>query len=298
MLATALLLACGTAGAQDFVGGFAPTAPKAPAGANNAKKPANKAKPEKKVALPDLPNALDPQGRKHGDWAPKYPNGRYRYRATFSHGRPVGTVKRYDLDGKLLLTQEFKGGDSCLVAFYHDNGKLQAKGLYVKQLREGTWRLFNYDGYPLALYKYAHGKQHGISELLYEDGKTLEQTTYVNGIKEGPYYKFFASGKKEVQSAYHLDQLDGPYKVWGSDGKLINEGQYNFGTKVGKWHIRIPDADNLEYDILYDVHGLVQNRAEVDSAEAKRSRFYDSQAGKFDDPANYIDHPEDYVPFK
>lgn len=294
-LAVAVTLAGVPAEAQDFLGGFAP--PGAKAQKAGERRSVGAAKPA--VSLPDKPNKTDGQGRRQGEWGKKYPNGRYRYVATFRDGRPVGTVKRYYPNGRFSAVLVYDSdSDTCRVETFHEqNGKVESRGMYVGQRREGEWRFYMLDGTLLEVAPYSGGRLHGQQRVLYDDGRLLSLTTWVDSLREGPYVKFFPSGDKNVEATYRNGELEGAYKVWGADGKLVSEGQYRSGVPTGRWHVRYPDAGGLEGDIVYDSHGLVVNQDEVDKLNNAVVDFYEAQRGSFDDPADFMNNPEDYVPF-
>lgn len=292
--AVALVVSAGTAGAQDFMGIFAPA---------DAQKEARREAPatsRQVVKLPDKPNEVDSKGLRQGEWAKKYPNGRYRYVATFRDGKPVGEVKRFYPNGHLSVLMAYDtDSDTCRVETFHEStGKRESLGQYVRGKREGRWVICNDDGRPLEVSNYSHGKLHGQQSLLYDDGRLFSLTTWVDSLREGPFVRYFPSGAKRTEANYHAGELDGKYRTWGADGKVTEEGQYANGVQVGRWHIRHPEAGGVEGDIVYDKHGLVINKAEADSLQDAVISFFERQKGKFDDPQNYMNHPEDYVPFK
>lgn len=292
--AVALIMAAGAAEAQDFMGNFAP------ADSQNKTRREEAKTTGPAVKLPDKPNRVDAQGRKQGEWAKKYPNGRYRYVATFRDGKPVGKVKRFYPNGRISVTMAYDAGsDTCRVETFHEStGKRESAGQYVGGKREGRWVIYNEDGRPLEVSYYARGRLHGQQSLLYDDGRLFTLTTWVDSLREGPFVRYFPSGAKRTEANYHADELHGKYRTWGADGKITEEGQYADGVRVGRWHVRHPEAGGVEGDIIYDKHGLVVNKAEADSLQDAVLSFFEKQKGKFDDPQNYMNHPEDYVPFK
>lgn len=279
--------------AQDFLSGFAPEQAKKEHSSQAAKqKKANKS--TKKVSLPDKPNVTDAKGRKQGEWAKKYPNGRYVYTATFKDGKPIGKVTRFDEEGHktVVLTYSAKS-DTVKAVFYHPNGKPAARGAYVNNKREGLWRTYADDGILIESGNYSKNKLHGKRCFYYENGDLFSVCIWADSLREGPYVKYFPSGAKEIEANFHGDVLDGEYKSWGADGKIASKGIYKSGVTVGKWHIRYTDA-NIEGDIVYDDHGIIVNTAEADSLLMKRDEYYRKQIGTFKDPEDYIDNPEEF----
>ena len=288
------LLTAMPAGAQDFFGNMKP------GGSQQAQQSSgSNSKSKKKVKpKPDKPNKVDEQGRRQGEWALKYPNGLYRYVATYRDGVVVGTATRYDEDGHKTLDMTYDAdSDTCRVITYHDNGKVESRGQYVQKLREGTWRLYNYDGGLMSIIEFSHGLKHGTERILYNSGRVMERIPWVDGYRHGVWTRFFTNGRKLSEGTFDHDQLSGLYTEWAGDGKIAKRGSYDAGVMVGTWHVRYDDVpgQNLEVDIVYDKHGLVVNRAEVDSVETLRVKAYEMMNDKVLDPQDFQDDPEGYL---
>lgn len=288
-VACALAVASSTPiGAQSFLGGFAPEASKE----QEAQIAKRNDKRTKKVSLPDKPNKTDSLGRKQGEWAAKYPNGRYKYTATFRNGKPIGKVTRFDMRGRKTVVMSYRNtSDTVAAVFYHPNGKVQARGQYVDDRREGLWRMYAEDGALVESAIYSKNKLHGKRCFYFSNGDLLSVCTWVDSLREGPYIKYFPSGAKAIEANFRHDELDGRFKSWGADGKLTSDGAYRSGVAVGTWHLRYPDA-NVEGDIVYDSHGIIVNTEEADSLMIRRNSYYNSNVGKFKDPQDYVDNPE------
>ncbi len=279
---------------QDFLGGMAPKEVQ-----QKKEKSVSQKSASPKVNLPDKPNRKDAQGRRQGEWATKYPNGRYRYVATFKDDKPIGKVRRFYDTGKLSVLIEYMSQGVCRVTTYHPDEKVESRGSYKDEKRDGHWQFYNQHAELIRETDYHLGAEHGQSKLYYPDGKLLELSTWVNGVQDGPFFKYFKSGAKEIEASYRAGELNGPYCVYGIDGKPIAKGQYAMGVRVGRWSERYPDEGNLSVNIIYNNHGVVQNRAEVDSVETLRIDYMQRQMGKYlNDPANYMNNPQDYVPFQ
>lgn len=277
--------------AQDFMGSFAPATTQK----QTQSKPIKKKGSVRKVSLPDKPNITDENGLKQGQWAKKYANGQYRYTANFKDGKPVGKLTRFDSDGRKTAVLTYKeSSDTVKAIFYHPNGKIQARGQYVGNMREGLWRIYAEDGVLIESAIYSKNKLHGKRCFYFENGNLLSVCSWVDSLREGPYIKYFPSGAKEIEANFHGDELDGKYRSWGADGKITSEGIYKSGVTIGKWHLRYPDA-NIEGDIIYDSHGLIVNTDEADSLMMRRNSFYSRKIGQYKDPQDYIDNPEGYI---
>ena len=124
----------------------------------------------------------------------------------------------------------------------------------------------------------------------------MEMITWVDGSQTGPYIKFYIGGAKEIETNYKYGQLDGHYRSWGLDGKLSQEGDYDNGVRVGKWHLRYAEL-NTEIDVVYDKYGRAENQALLDSLDNRMIELGEQQIGKYTDPQDFMNNPEDYLPF-
>lgn len=300
ILLAALTCMAINAQAQDFLGGFAPTSSQTQKDGSQKKssksgKKSSTKKESQKVSLPDKPNVTDSQGRKQGEWAKKYPNGRYRYTATFKNDKPVGKVTRYDEKGRKTVVLTYKEStDTVKMTGYHPNGKVSCRGQYVKGKREGFWRFYGDDGVLVESASYNKDKLHSKRCFYYDNGNLLSVCTWVDSLREGPYVKYFIGGAKMIETTFHLDELDGKYTSWGADGKISSQGKYKQGVMVGKWHIHYAGT-NVEGDIEYDSHGLPVDPDAALELQQRRNQYYEKNKGNIQDPEDFMNNPETLI---
>jgi TonB family protein len=104
--------------------------------------------------------------------------------------------------------------------YYHRNGKLQSKGNYLKNEKEGLWLSWNEAGSLNDSTFYVHGMLHRrmvyrpdgslsnrvgpnstgriISQGFFPDGRLSHTGQYENGKKQGDWVYFYDGGKQEV----------------------------------------------------------------------------------------------------
>lgn len=289
-----LFLSVPNANAQSFLGSFEPEATKKSESTAKQGEAKAKNKTTKKVNLPDKPNKVDAKGRKQGEWAAKYPNGRYRYTATFKDDAPIGKVTRFDDDGRKTVMLTYKAGNDTISAtFYFSNGKVQSKGKYVDEKREGFWLFYNEKGELVESASYSQGKLHGKRCFYFENGKLLSACQWVDSLRNGLYMRYFPSGSKEIVANFRGDELDGLYTRWGADGKVAEKGNYRYGVTVGRWHYRYAEA-NVEGDVEYDSYGRPKGNA-LDSLLYLRQQYYEKNKYNLVDPEQYSSNPDELL---
>lgn len=248
------------------------------------------------VNLPNKPNKRDEQGRRQGEWAKKYRNGRYAYEATFVDDKPVGTVKRYHENGQLSSTQLFLGGDSCRVVLYFENGKKQGEGLYISEKREGEWKFYNENSILVARENYRNGLLHGKRIVYFDTGEVSEESYYIDGVQNGAWIQYFRSGEWRLRTNYTNGKLDGQYKCRDMlTGQMSVEGTYRNGTHIGNWKIYTNNAQGFFY-MKYNDKGELTNEAEIDEIMRKKYEKEEYERQFLKDPEHYTHNPEEYKP--
>lgn len=248
------------------------------------------------VNLPNKPNQRDEQGRRQGEWAKKYANGRYAYEATFVDDKPVGTVKRYHENGELSSTQKYLGGDSCQVTLYFENGKKQGEGLYINEKRQGEWKFYNEKSILIARENYNNGQLHGKVLVYYDTGEVSDESYYINDIRQGTWIQYFRSGEWRLRANYTNDKLDGTYKCRDMlTGAMSIEGTYHAGVRVGNWKVYTNDSVGFLY-MKYNDKGELTNQDEIDAYMQKKYDKYEYERQFLQDPEHYTRNPEEYKP--
>lgn len=89
--------------------------------------------------------------KREGLWIEKYSHDSAHYRSVgkYKNDDPIKRW-RYSLDGKIIKREKYKG-NICYTKFYHENGKIRAKGATKieddkKQLHwyySGTWKYYD-----------------------------------------------------------------------------------------------------------------------------------------------------------
>lgn len=249
----------------------------------------------KVVNLPDKPNAVDNQGRKQGEWAKKYSNGRYIYLAKFVDNFPVDTVVRFYDSGIKSTEQIYISHDSCMVNTFNESGEKEASGLFVNNKKSGVWIIYNAKGYVVEKDIYVNGNLHGTAYVYYDDGSVFEEKKYSNGVLNGAWNQFYRGGARQLKATYNNGNLDGLYHYWDNNGKSLAEGQYDNGKKIGNWKIFDSD-ENAYFFMKYDKNGNLINKDELENKINKRLNVLEQNSKLLQDPEMYVNSPDDYRP--
>ena len=86
-------------------------------------------------------NQVDAQGRKQGFWTKKDTEGKLLYQATFKDDKPIGEMKRFHPNGKVMAILNYtENSDEAEAQMFDEKGKLVAQGKYLNQKKTGEWK--------------------------------------------------------------------------------------------------------------------------------------------------------------
>ena len=188
-------------------------------------------------------NQFDAQGKRHGVWIKKYPNGNIRYRGTFEHGKEVGIFKFYAVTGQkhpVAVKEYTTDSDIVKVSFYSLKGKLESEGKMRGKKRTGLWKYYFPDGKSLlATENYKEGLLDGVSKTYYKNGKLAEEAHYKMGKLHGKHVRYADTGKTVEQLTYKDGVMDGPAVFYDEKGEIFARGNYEKGVKTGIWEFNM-----------------------------------------------------------
>lgn len=181
-----------------------------------------------------------------------HPNGRKKNETELQNDHPHGTVREWDLEGRLVSLSSYA------------NGKLDGSSVRWRSAGE-TWAIFTYrqgqkDGvfaewYPTGIKKeesyWENGQLHGPMTRWYETGETLSVTPYARGQLHGTATYWYRSGITYSESIWENGNQAGAPVRWDDKGKRIDDEVYAFedlNFKIGKpkkpW-VKFDDAKSL-----------------------------------------------------
>jgi antitoxin component YwqK of YwqJK toxin-antitoxin module len=229
-------------------------------------------------------NKTDQNGKKQGLWIKTFPNKSIMYEGHFKNGHPVNEFRRYYENSTLRSLLIFSNdGIEAIGTFYHPNGYLSSKGLYINQKKEGKWQFYSkyIKEYLISEDQYIGNIRNGLSVKYYPDGSIAERINYINDIKQGEWLQYYPSGAICLKSNYHNEKIDGKYEVWFENGQIQFSGQYKNDARDGKWYIYNEDG-TIKYDMEYN-QGVTNNR-QMDIDESEYLDSLGKNQGKIADP--------------
>jgi len=232
----------------------------------------------------DSVNFVDSNGLKQGFWIKKYPGGAIMYKGTFINDKPDGEFTRFYENGMKMSFQVFSdNGKRAETTFYHKNGNISSKGVYIEQKKEGKWDYYSEytQGYLISTEHYSNNKRNGLSVRLFPNGVIGESIVFENDLKTGPWIKNYENGNIMLRAAYKEGKLDGPYEFFNEDGTKLYSGSYSENLKNGKWIFYNSDG-SLKYELTYTLGKATSMELEDESRKLIDS--LDRNSGKIPDP--------------
>ncbi len=205
-------------------------------------------------------NQTDEMGRKQGKWI-KYKDGVKFYQGEFVDDKPIGEFLRYYKSGRLQSRSLYtRNGDYCFVEMFYDDRKKtpKATGLYVNQVKDSVWHIYNSSGVLVNEEYYSEGKENGLWKLFNYLGAIMKETPYVDGKLQGEQIEYFVEGTLQRKMTFENDTLDGVFEVYYPENKIRVGGVFNKGMQVGEWNYY--DVDGSVLYIEYFEEGSLMKR--------------------------------------
>jgi antitoxin component YwqK of YwqJK toxin-antitoxin module len=202
----------------------------------------------------EFTNQTDNQGRKIGKWVGKHDDGSLRYEGQFRNDRPFGEFRYFYPSGKVRAINQFSmNGRVAHNRTFFEKGQLMAKGKYVAQKKDSTWRFYSeVDGALISEDDYQDDLLHGKVRNYYpETGILAELMHYNEGQREGVWEKYFPDGSLMTKGTYKNDLLNGKLIIFHPSGKVQISGSYENGVRTGTWFTYDQDGKLIEEE-TYD----------------------------------------------
>ena len=204
-------------------------------------------------------NQIDEMGRKQGRWI-KYKDGVKFYEGQFVDDKPTGEFLRYFKSGRLQSKSLYiKEGTHCFVEMFYDDRKKtpKATGLYVNQVKDSLWLMYNSDGVLVSEEYYTEGKGNGLWKLYNYVGAIMKETPYVHGKINGEQIEYFEEGTLQRKMTFNEDVLDGILEEYYPENKIRVTGVFKDGMQIGEWTYYDLDGSVL-YIEYFDEGALVK----------------------------------------
>lgn len=241
-------------------------------------------------------NRKDEKGRKQGKWQKIYSNGKKAYTANFIDDRPVDSMVRYHMSGKVQAIVAYnKTGSFGKAELFNEKGNLIAKGNYIESnKKDSIWTYFKPNGELASFETYNKGLKHGKSVVYFPNGKISEEIMWMNDLKDGPWIQYFENGEIRMKTQHKQDKMHGMYVFYFENGIAEIKGFYADGLEDGKWTFYNTDgsiADEIEYE-----RGTPKNKELLEKKEQKYLEQLEKNKDKLKDPEDYLNNPDAVMP--
>jgi len=238
-------------------------------------------------------NQVDAQGRKQGFWTKKNPEGILVYQATFKNDKPVGEMKRFHPNGKIMAIITFAESSELSDAkLFDEQGKQIAQGKYLGQKKTGEWQ-YLLESKVVSTETYADGLKNGLGKRYYNTGELLEESSWKNGKLDGIYRTYFKDGNLYLESHYSDGRRNGTFKTAYTNGSLELDAFYTDDFKNGDWKY-YDESGKLLYILKYD-SGKLLNPEVQDSIDKMKSGTFKTKEDNIPDPEKFMQNPEEYM---
>lgn len=208
-------------------------------------------------------NITDSQGRKQGKWI-QFKDGVKFYEGNFVDDKPQGQFQRFYKSGRLMSKSEYSAnGSRCFSEFFYDErkGTLKAKGLYINQVKDSLWLIYNEEGVKIAEEHYKLGVADGIWKIYSFENVLVRETPYKQGKIDGAQKEYFADGTTKRLMNFSSDTLNGEFKVYFPNQSLRIDGLFQNGIQSGDWKYFNEDGSLMFTE--YYVEGIMTKRLDA-----------------------------------
>lgn len=238
-------------------------------------------------------NQVDSQGRKQGFWTKKDADGKLLYQATFKNDKPVGEMKRFHSNGKIMALMVFaEGSDTAHAQLFDESGNLIGKGKYLGQKKTGEWNYYLNDK-VVSMENYRDGLKNGPAKRFYTTGELLEESNWKNNKLDGLYRIYYQDGKIYLECNYSDGQRNGSFKTWLSKGTPELEASYFLDARDKDWKY-FDESGNLRFTLKFE-QGKLLNPEVQDSIDKVKFESYKTKEDHLPDPEKFVKNPEEYM---
>jgi uncharacterized protein len=162
-----------------------------------------------------------------------YPGNKKDFDYKYENGW-LEEVVQYDTTGKIIHTSVFNKGNGLLV-FKHYNEKNYVEGNYLNYMRNGSYKVYFFDGSPASVSYYKNDEPDSIFKSYFYGGQLQTEGKYVNGEKQGQWKYYYQNGKLSAEETYEDGKLTGMDKIYNQDGSLDKIGNYKDNMLEGEY---------------------------------------------------------------
>jgi len=216
-------------------------------------------------------NVIDANGKKQGQWSKLYPGTKvYQYKGQFKDDKPVGTFMYYYQSSKLkAIVKHIEGSNRSEAQFYHDNGVIMSRGIYLDLKKDSVWSNFGPTGRLSNKETYKADVLHGKKTIFFvsEDPNDKSQivssiSNYKEGLLEGEFVEYFDGGSMKEKGNYLNGKKSGFWMKYSITGSIMIEECFKEGLRNG-W-TKSFDESGKEVGKQYYLQGRVIKGKELE----------------------------------
>lgn len=182
---------------------------------------------------------------------------------------PDGTIKQYNVNGKLFAETDYKNGRmNGVKKSFFDNGKLYMESSMSDDLVNGLSKEYYPNGHIKDEVNCLNGKVEGLQKLYDDNGKLSGVLTNHEGQLNGPSTVYYPDGKINVTSNYKDGQQDGTYTHYYRNGQVNEKVDFVEGQKDGVDQVFNEDGSPA-YSTTYQSEAKQNQEAEKEDQEFK-----------------------------
>ncbi len=217
-------------------------------------------------------NVIDANGKKQGQWSKLYPGTKvYQYKGQFKDDKPVGTFMYYYQSSKLkAIVKHIEGSNRSEAQFYHDNGVIMSKGIYLDLKKDSVWSNFGPSGRLSNKETYKADVLNGKKTIFFvsEDPNDKSQivssiSNYKEGVLEGEFVEYFDGGSMKEKGNYLNGKKSGFWMKYSITGSIMIEECFKEGLRNG-W-TKSFDESGKEVGKQYYLQGRVIKGKELEA---------------------------------
>ncbi|MFK5854619.1 MAG: hypothetical protein QM503_00720 [Bacteroidota bacterium] len=167
-----------------------------------------------------------------------YPNGKVKVVATYTaDGVPEGVRREYDENGEVEKSYIFRYGKLVGEGIFTDSGH-----------KQGNWKEYYNDGKLQATGNYLNNLRDGVWKYYYKNGRLEEIGKYIVGIPDSTWFWYHDNGNILREEYFYNGLPDGMLTEYDKDENITTQGDYLEGKKEGHWIYQVGDTkDEGEY---------------------------------------------------
>lgn len=187
-------------------------------------------------------NLRDSNGKKQGLWSKVYEGTKvYQYKGQFKDDKPIGTFIYYYQSSKIkAIVKHTDGSNRSEAVYYHDNGVIMSKGIYIDLKKDSVWLNYGPTGNLSIKENFKGDSLHGKKVIFFVPKDPIDRTqvissvlNYSEGILEGEFSEYFEDSSLKEKGIYLAGKKSGIWMKYSNTGSVMIEESFKEGLRNG-----------------------------------------------------------------